>query len=121
MTAMAHEGLADSGVHDLGSHVVGARPRIGRHGAVADLVAYRSPEAPRIERPALSRREVEVLLAWLAADSKEDAAARLYISVSTVSTHISRIRQQICRRRQACAHQSAPAGPRAPGWLHHAR
>lgn len=94
MTAMAHEGLADSGVHDLGSHVVGARPRIGRHGAVADLVAYRSPEAPRIERPALSRREVEVLLAWLAADSKEDAAARLYISVSTVSTHISRIRSK---------------------------
>ncbi|WOC13057.1 response regulator transcription factor [Gordonia sp. MP11Mi] len=43
-------------------------------------------------RPALSSREVEVLLAWLASDSKEDAAARLFISASTVSTHISRIR-----------------------------
>ncbi|MCF8607262.1 helix-turn-helix transcriptional regulator [Gordonia sp. HY442] len=43
-------------------------------------------------RPALSRREVEVLLAWLVSDSKEEAAARLFISSSTVSTHISRIR-----------------------------
>jgi DNA-binding CsgD family transcriptional regulator len=43
-------------------------------------------------RPALSTREVEVLLAWLAAESKEDAAAHLFISASTVSTHISRIR-----------------------------
>ncbi|GED99917.1 hypothetical protein nbrc107696_03640 [Gordonia spumicola] len=43
-------------------------------------------------RPSLSTREVEVLLTWLAAESKEDAAARLFISASTVSTHISRIR-----------------------------
>lgn len=57
-------------------------------------------EVPRVRetgpvvrmRPALSRREVEVLLAWLASESKEEAAARLFISASTVSTHISRIR-----------------------------
>ncbi|MCF8609829.1 helix-turn-helix transcriptional regulator [Gordonia sp. HY285] len=47
---------------------------------------------PTLVRPALSSREVEVLLAWLASESKEDAAARLFISASTVSTHISRIR-----------------------------
>jgi len=40
----------------------------------------------------LSAREVEVLLAWLAAESKEDAAQALFISSSTVSTHIVRIR-----------------------------
>lgn len=43
-------------------------------------------------RPALSTREVEVLLAWMAAESKEDAANKFFISQSTVSTHISRIR-----------------------------
>nr|WP_084247661.1 helix-turn-helix transcriptional regulator [Gordonia hydrophobica] len=48
--------------------------------------------APEPLAPALSRREIEVLLAWMAAESKEDAATRLFISQSTVSTHISRIR-----------------------------
>lgn len=42
--------------------------------------------------PALSTREIEVMLAWMACESKEDAANRLFISQSTVSTHISRIR-----------------------------
>ena len=43
-------------------------------------------------RPALSAREGEVLLAWLRADSKNDAARTLYISTGTMNTHISRIR-----------------------------
>ncbi|WP_420714138.1 LuxR C-terminal-related transcriptional regulator [Gordonia sp. SL306] len=43
-------------------------------------------------RPVLSSREVEVLLGWLAAESKEDAATTLFISASTVSTHLARIR-----------------------------
>ncbi|MGV9713837.1 LuxR C-terminal-related transcriptional regulator [Gordonia sp. NPDC003424] len=43
-------------------------------------------------RPSLSAREIEVLLAWLAAESKDDAAAMLFISASTVSTHLARIR-----------------------------
>jgi DNA-binding CsgD family transcriptional regulator len=42
--------------------------------------------------PQLSAREIEVLLAWLAADSKDDAASVLYISATTVSTHLTRIR-----------------------------
>lgn len=33
-----------------------------------------------------------MLLAWLRADSKHEAAAALFISASTVSTHIARIR-----------------------------
>ncbi|KQR96108.1 LuxR family transcriptional regulator [Williamsia sp. Leaf354] len=44
------------------------------------------------DRPALSRREIEVLLGWLAADSKAEAAERLYITASTVNTHLTRIR-----------------------------
>lgn len=42
--------------------------------------------------PALSSRELEVLLAWLKAPSKEDAAEHLNIAASTVETHITRIR-----------------------------
>lgn len=62
---------------------------------IARLSDYRVPgeAAPAtLQRPSLSDREVEVLLAWLAAESKEDAAAKLFISASTVSTHLARIR-----------------------------
>lgn len=48
--------------------------------------------APILARPSLSGREVEVLLAWFAAESKEGAADRLFISAATVSTHLARIR-----------------------------
>lgn len=44
--------------------------------------------------PHLSRREVEILLAWFRADSKHEAAATLFISASTVNTHLSRIREK---------------------------
>lgn len=43
-------------------------------------------------RPLLSAREKEVLLTWLAADSKTEAARRLFISVGTLNTHLQRIR-----------------------------
>ncbi|MCP2177654.1 DNA-binding transcriptional regulator, CsgD family [Williamsia maris] len=43
-------------------------------------------------RPTLSAREVEVLLAWLAAESKAQAADTLFITASTVNTHLTRIR-----------------------------
>ncbi|MFT4394052.1 response regulator transcription factor [Gordonia lacunae] len=64
------------------------------HKPVARLADYRGSGevTAAIPRPSLSDREIEVLLAWLAADSKEDAAARLFISASTVSTHLARIR-----------------------------
>lgn len=42
--------------------------------------------------PRLSAREIEVLLAWLRADSKQDVALELHVGVGTVNTHISRIR-----------------------------
>ncbi|WP_431972352.1 LuxR C-terminal-related transcriptional regulator [Nocardia sp. bgisy134] len=45
-------------------------------------------------RPALSGREIEVLLAWLASDSKVEVGQRLYISPGTVNTHLSRIRDK---------------------------
>lgn len=48
----------------------------------------------RLRKPALSAREIEVMLAWFASDSKTVAARSVYISVGTINTHITRIRQK---------------------------
>jgi DNA-binding CsgD family transcriptional regulator len=50
------------------------------------------PESRPLRRPALSPREVEVLLRWLQCDSKNAVAADLYLSIGTVNTHLARIR-----------------------------
>lgn len=42
----------------------------------------------------LSHREKEVLRAWLSHDSKSAAAKHLFVSQSTVNTHIVRIRNK---------------------------
>ncbi|ROZ98650.1 DNA-binding response regulator [Gordonia sp. OPL2] len=62
--------------------------------SVTRISDYRSGDAAVVDhrRPVLSSREVEVLLAWLAAESKDEAASALFISASTVSTHLARIR-----------------------------
>ncbi|MFH5208770.1 LuxR C-terminal-related transcriptional regulator [Antrihabitans spumae] len=48
--------------------------------------------ATDLVRPVLSIREREVLMAWLAADSKLEAGRSLYIATGTMNTHIARIR-----------------------------
>ncbi|MGU3435008.1 LuxR C-terminal-related transcriptional regulator [Actinomycetes bacterium M1A6_2h] len=50
--------------------------------------------APPLSPPALSPREIAVLREWLLCDSKNEAARRLYIAPSTLSTHIARIRDK---------------------------
>ncbi|WP_420838033.1 LuxR C-terminal-related transcriptional regulator [Antrihabitans stalactiti] len=52
----------------------------------------RTVDKRTLSRPMLSSRESEVLLAWLRADTKPDAARRLYISPGTLNTHLTRIR-----------------------------
>jgi DNA-binding NarL/FixJ family response regulator len=47
---------------------------------------------PRPDRPALSEREREVLLAWFSSDSKQLVAQRFHLSVKTVDTYIARVR-----------------------------
>ncbi|HEY9267080.1 MAG TPA: helix-turn-helix transcriptional regulator [Mycobacterium sp.] len=47
-----------------------------------------------LKRPVLSPREIEVLVAWLHTDSKEDVGRALFITRSTVNTHLSRIREK---------------------------
>ncbi len=73
----------------------GGRVRTPRVHGVTRIDDYRHPDAdsaPLLVRPDLSAREIEVLLAWLGADSKDDVAEALFISASTVSTHVARIR-----------------------------
>jgi DNA-binding CsgD family transcriptional regulator len=45
-------------------------------------------------RPVLSAREKEVLIAWLATDSKTAVGRALFITTATVRTHIQRIREK---------------------------
>ncbi len=52
----------------------------------------RLPAGPPVIRPDLSGREVEVLIAWLASDSKREVTERLFLADSTVSTYIQRVR-----------------------------
>lgn len=64
------------------------------------IPGYRSPSGvpsrqrsgPPAARPDLSDREVEVLIAWLASDSKREVTERLFLADSTVSTYIQRVR-----------------------------
>lgn len=72
---IAHQPIAPAGRSPLGP----------RHG----LVHLRNRD---VRRPDLSAREIEVLLAWLRAESKEQAASELFISASTIATHVARIR-----------------------------
>jgi DNA-binding NarL/FixJ family response regulator len=68
------------------------------HAAARDL-PYISPALGgamvgdrRPDRPALSDREREVLLAWFESDSKNLVAARFGLSVKTIETYIGRVR-----------------------------
>lgn len=54
----------------------------------------RRPDRRPGPRPELSDREVEVLLAWLASDSKREVTERLFLADSTVSTYIQRVRSK---------------------------
>lgn len=96
MTARSHTPYpgAMTSTHPVGSDGMGERAAAGMSRTVTRLSEYRQAEGamPDPRRPELSSREVEVLLAWLAAESKDEAAAALFISASTVSTHLARIR-----------------------------
>nr|WP_245865847.1 LuxR C-terminal-related transcriptional regulator [Rhodococcus kyotonensis] len=53
-----------------------------------------SPQGHLYRKPPLSAREVEVMIAWFASDSKTQAAKSVHISVGTINTHLTRIRQK---------------------------
>jgi DNA-binding CsgD family transcriptional regulator len=45
-------------------------------------------------RPTLTAREIEILTSWLRCDSKPAVAADMFLSLGTVNTHLTRIRQK---------------------------
>lgn len=69
---------------------------IRRRDYAAHDCHYRSATSVvgRPDRPSLTSREREVLMAWLRTDSKAGAGRELFIASCTVSTHIERIRQK---------------------------
>ncbi|UEA58105.1 LuxR family transcriptional regulator [Gordonia otitidis] len=97
MTEVPEASVPRGGVAPVPAHTIssdrGGVSRAVVPTQIARMDDYRhGHEADASRRPVLSRREVEVLLTWLRAESKEDAAAELFISASTVSTHLARIR-----------------------------
>ena len=46
-----------------------------------------------VARPRLTKRQREIVLAWLKYGTKERAAQELFVTSSTVKTHIQRIRK----------------------------
>ncbi|MFC8526280.1 helix-turn-helix transcriptional regulator [Nocardia sp. NPDC057227] len=46
----------------------------------------------RYADPKLSRREAEVLVEWILADTKDQVARKLYLAIGTINTHLSRSR-----------------------------
>lgn len=46
------------------------------------------------QRPNLTVREIEVLISWFRCDSKPAVAASMFLSLGTVNTHLTRIRQK---------------------------
>ncbi|MFE5286795.1 response regulator [Nocardia sp. NPDC056611] len=77
--------------------------------AAAEVRPYLSPTMARAmstdgdDRPKLSQREREVLLAWFQTESKALVAHQLYITPGTVNTHLERI-----RAKYAAVGRSAP-------------
>ena len=56
------------------------------------LTSISASPVTTLARPRLTPREQEILVAWLRADTKEEAASELFVAPTTVSTHIARIR-----------------------------
>ncbi|MGW4353922.1 response regulator [Nocardia sp. NPDC004582] len=77
--------------------------------AAAEVRPYLSPTMARAmstdadDRPKLSQREREVLLAWFQTESKALVAQQLYITPGTVNTHLERV-----RAKYAAVGRSAP-------------
>ena len=66
--------------------------------STSELLTHRQHEVAaandRRVTPSLSAREREVLRAWMLHDSKNAVARSLFLSLGTVNTHLTRIRQK---------------------------
>ena len=92
-------GCVDLGASSYLAKSAGAGPRVAAVHAAARGASYPGPRLGgvlagdrRPERPVLSVRERQVLLAWFESESKTLVAHRLHLSVKTVDTYIARVR-----------------------------
>jgi DNA-binding CsgD family transcriptional regulator len=91
LTARAHGRIAADAEVPVAAVVRMPRPSdTGR----MDGYTLPSPEASPLQSPRLSQREREVLVMWLKQESKTEVGATLYITASTVRTHLQRIREK---------------------------
>ena len=78
---------------DGGEHLIAALRAVAHGGPyVSPTLGAAMPGDRHTERPTLSEREREVLLAWFESDSKSHVAARFGLSVKTIETYIGRVR-----------------------------
>lgn len=70
---------------------------VARAGTTRTGTTRTGPAGTGPAAPALSHREVDVLLEWLRSDSKAVAAQNLFISVGTLNTHLARVRAKYVR------------------------
>ena len=54
----------------------------------------RNLDRAHVSRPTLTPRQREIIVAWLKFDTKDRVAHELFITPSTVKTHIQRIRER---------------------------
>ncbi len=64
------------------------------NGCPCGYVQGRSAARAAVELPQLTKRQQEIVLAWLKYETKERVAQELFVTPSTVKTHIQRIRQR---------------------------
>jgi len=63
-------------------------------GCPCGYVQAGSATRAAVARPHLTTRQREIVLAWLKYETKERVAQELFVTPSTVKTHIQRIRQR---------------------------
>ena len=63
-------------------------------GCPCGYVQGRSTARAAVARPRLTKRQREIVLAWLKYETKERVARELFVTPSTVKTHIQRIRER---------------------------
>lgn len=74
---------------------------------IGPLMAAALSNDPTIDRPLLAPREQEVLIAWFRTESKNVVAEQLFISTSTVRTHLQRIRAKYAAAGRPAATKAA--------------
>ena len=91
------------------------------HPYVSPSMAGAMSADTRASRPKLTEREREVLIQWFRTESKTFAAKALYITASTLATHLGRGAHQVRCGRSSGVDESGARGPCFAGRNHQHR